>query len=512
MSENSPESGQSPAFAKDATYRCVCGALISLEGGSPECPSCGRRYDSAVFQDATAETTIFDSDFSDGSGTARLVRDDDAYLGKRLGHFQILKHIGSGGMGTVYRALDESLQRYVALKVIHDSTSATNEAVLERLFQEARAQARVNHPHVAHIYYVGIEEDTPFLAMELVGDATLADRLTSGPLPFDEVIRYGLQMAEALAHASKFDIVHGDIKPSNVLLVDQDTVKISDFGLASRMSEAVGAKATAGTPDYMAPESFDGSDIDQRGDLYSLGVALFEMTFGKLPFDSSSTDIRERVRLVREARVAFPDSWPVGLPESWREVLARLLEKDPHDRYPDFESLIADLRRHQPVALTTASPLLRGVAWLFDSFIISSLLLPVVSVLAPPARFAFPLVRTVIEAAILLSVCSLQAWWGTTPGKRLFQIRIVDQHGLKPSRSVLGSRAVFQFLWAWATLFDDFALSPGLSLVVRSLLGIAIVFTIAELGSALFGGGRSLHDRILGTRVVLDAGLQPSNS
>ena len=489
-----------------ATYRCVCGELISLLSGPAACGGCGRKYDSSVLREATAETAFFDEDAElrpvAGSPAGQ---ETDQYLGKQLGHFQVLQRIGSGGMGSVYRALDQSLQRYVALKVIRSPREGTSQAVLERLFQEARAQARVNHPNVAHIYHVGIEDEVPFLAMELVGQDTLADRLKEGPLPFEAVIRYALQMAKALAHAAKYDIVHGDIKPGNVLLVDDRTIKISDFGLASHLSAPVGGNhVTAGTPDYMAPEAAAGQ-VDHRGDMYSLGVALFEMTFGRLPIRPSSTSLRERLRQLRETAVDFPDSWPVELPEAWKEVLERLLNKSPEARYSDYDELIGDLNRLRPVVLPNASPLLRGLAWFIDSLILAIPLLLVSLIFGAGPGDVIPLLRLQIVAASILGMCSLQAGWGTTPGKWLFQIRVVDQYGLRPARSVLASRGAFQFLWAWSLVVEDlfqFIRLPHLAFLVS--VG-ALLFVLAEICCVLFQQGQSLHDRVFRTRVALDA-------
>ena len=432
-------------------------------------------------------------------------RESDELLGCKLGHFQILSRIGSGGMGSVYRALDESLQRYVALKVLRKPSGAANDAGLQSLFQEARAQARVNHPNVAHIYYVGSESDTPYLAMELLGSETLADRMKNGPLPFHLIVRYALQIAGALAAAAKFDIVHGDVKPANMLLADEQTVKLSDFGLAKRMSEVAGdVGKVVGTPHYMSPEATQGSETDHRSDMYSLGIALFEMTFGRLPYDSPDGDLLKLLQLHREAPVEFPDPWPSELPLEWRNLLAKLLEKAPDRRYAHFADLIEDLKRLEPATLPTASPLLRGLAWLFDGFLVSSplMIIALVSKMAPGQ--ANPLF-VVSVACVAFAICLLQAWWGTTPGKRLFQICIVDQHGLLPRRSVLGVRAAFQFAWAWSIVLTGplqlLGLTP-LGQLIGTLVGL---FILAEMVLVLVGKGRSIHDRILRTRVVLDA-------
>src|SRR5205823_2027653 len=151
-------------------------------------------------------------------------------------------------------ALDESLQRYVALRVIRDG----NRRLDDRLIQEARAQARVNHPHVVHIYYVGHTGEYPFFAMELVKGPTLSQRLQQGPLRFADVVRVALQAVSALEQAIRFDIVHGDIKPGNILEADPQTIKISDFGLARRVAEGDEGSGISGTPEYMAPERVRG--------------------------------------------------------------------------------------------------------------------------------------------------------------------------------------------------------------------------------------------------------------
>ena len=152
--------------------------------------------------------------------------------GERFGHFEIIEPLGAGGMGAVYLALDTSLQRYVALKVIHTSAQGSSAAQrMDRLKQEAVAQARLNHPNVVTIYFVGDDEGQPFFAMELVAGSTLAEVRRMGSLPFPDLVEIAVQVTRALEHAQAFEIVHGDIKPSNLLLDEQHRVKLSDFGL-----------------------------------------------------------------------------------------------------------------------------------------------------------------------------------------------------------------------------------------------------------------------------------------
>jgi hypothetical protein len=339
---------------------------------------CGRSYTSAVFQHSVAQTVSLNDVLSDSTKDAKLPAttlraDDDARIGQRLGHYKIECQLGRGGMGTVYRALDESLQRYIALKVIDgwvNSVSDTQQ--LLRLCQEALAQARVNHPHVAHIYYVGRDDGSPFLAMELVGNETLADRLRSGPLPYAEVIELGGQLCDALRHCLAYDIIHGDIKPSNVLLAEIGIAKLSDFGLARRMSENRDEGGSiAGTPDYLAPEVINGGSTDVQSDLYALGVTLFEMTFGRLPFSYSGSSIVERLEAHKSAPIVFPERWPSEVPHGWRFVLGRLLEKEPDQRYQTYDELIEDLERMRPAKLPKAGRIPRILAWYVDATLLS---------------------------------------------------------------------------------------------------------------------------------------------
>lgn len=500
-----------------ATYRCVCGnSLRVLDGESIRCESCERQYDREFLNNAGADTISIDSDLV----PARLITrpENDPLIGDRLGHFKILGRIGNGGMGAVYHALDESLQRYVALKVIHHVSEGAETEELDRLFQEARAQARVSHPSVVHVYFVGLENKLPFLAMELVGGGTLAERMQEDPIPFREIVDIAIQVNSALACAAQYDIVHGDIKPSNVLM-SEHTAKLSDFGLARRLSAGDSTSSgLSGTPDYMPPESTRGGTVDHRGDMYSLGVTLFQITFGRLPYsDGESTDLSDRLRQHREADVQFPEWWPPEVPEGWRAVLERLLQKDPEDRYADFAELEQHLEKMLPMDVPAANPLLRGLAWMLDCVVIATglIIIQVFSALAnawigssqsavPELGIVGSLLSFVVACGFLCAIGLTQAQWGNTTGKRFLQILIVDQHGLRPRRRVLAMRSVFQFSWAWwlalsgpMAVFGMWGLAATLGWVVGALL-------LTEIGLVMFRNGRSLHDTIFATRVVLD--------
>ncbi len=527
-------SDPSPAFDKTSKqklqepadvlkYRCVCGEPIELENGFAKCDFCKRKF-RLKEQQQTEETIVFTPPQAEepndkftlhllADPSQRVEAENDPLIGTKLGHFRILSTLGGGGMGKVYRALDESLQRHVALKVILQSVRNSTEADLQALFQEARSQARLNHPHVAHIYYVGVENEMPFLAMELVGNSTLADRIKGGALRFDETVRYTLQIAMALDQAARFDIVHGDVKPANVLIVDdkEKNVKLSDFGMAKRISQLKGDSDTiSGTPNYIPPEATFGEKFDHRGDMYSLGITLFEMTFGRLPYSMKGKKLAERIKAHRKASIEFPVVWPGQLPMELKAIIEKLLAKKPEERYESFSGLMSDLKKIEPVALPTARPLLRGLAWAFDSFLILSVIILLSNLFTAVGSLVFPaaiteIIRISLTALFLLGVGTLQGWWGTTPGKSLFQIRIVDRNGLRPGKSVLAPRTVFQFLWAWGILGTDLTSLFNLEVFTALIaMGIAMVMFI-EMGFVLFDKGMSFHDRLLNTRVVLDA-------
>jgi uncharacterized RDD family membrane protein YckC len=428
--------------------------------------------------------------------------------GQRYGHYRIVRKLGQGGMGAVYQALDESLQRYVALKVIHAAGgSAIDTKQIQRLLQEAIAQARVNHPNIVHIYYVGREGKTPFFAMELVPGATLADRLKDGPLPFAAVVSIGEQVADALRHAADFDILHGDVKPSNILFADEGTVKLSDFGLARRLSAADHSPASfAGTPAYLSPEAAEGRPVDIRSDMYSLGITLFEMTFGRLPYTPSGGKLVDFLQVHRTACIEFPSPWPDRLPHAWRGVLARLLAKSPADRYQNYEDLLADLRRLRPVELPRAGRVQRGLAWLVDVALAqagqSLFYIPLAAGAGP---WPIQLLLATLGGLVPLLAALLQARWHTTPGKRLFQLRIVDWHGLTPHDTILALRSVFQFLPLWAACVHELNKATGRPFLGAVLAAVGALWLAADVVGGVFSRkGLSLHDLLCKTRVVLD--------
>ena len=237
-----------------------------------------------------------------------------------FGPYKILALIGAGGMGTVYRAADTRLGRMVALKI----TAARHS---ERFEREARAISALNHPHICTLYDVGPN----YLVMELLEGSTLAETIKLGPLPFEDVVRFGSQLAGALAEAHAHGIVHRDLKPGNIMIT-RHGVKVLDFGIAKMFSEAsvTETRAVMGTPAYMAPEQVEGREADARTDLFAFGLVLYEMSIGRLPFPGAS--LGRMLASGAKALVPPPSRERAELPPGLDSLVAELMEKDPERR------------------------------------------------------------------------------------------------------------------------------------------------------------------------------------
>ena len=278
--------------------------------------------------------------------------------GDRIGAFEILAPVGAGGMGEVYRARDTRLGRTVALKLLN-ADLATRPDGRRRFEREARAISTLNHPHICTLHDVGsaaVADEGPaveYLVMELIDGETLASRIARGPLPIDEAIEYGAQIADALAAAHRHGIVHRDLKPGNVM-VTRHGVKVLDFGLASlraqpatpssSLDEAVTAEGTiAGTVQYMPPEQLQGKPTNERADLFALGAILHEMLTGRRAFDGDST-ASVIAAIVERPSASLSDLRP-DVPAAVQWAVARCLEKDPDSRWQSAADLAAYLRR-----------------------------------------------------------------------------------------------------------------------------------------------------------------------
>ena len=271
----------------------------------------------------------------------------DPIIGRLAGHYQILARLGSGGMGSVYRARDMRLDREVALKFLPLRPIAAPDAA-QRLLAEARAAAALQHPNVCVVFDFGeTEQRQPFIVMALCDGETLRETLRNGPLPFDQVVSISAQIARGLGAAHARGIVHRDVKPANVMLTNDGTVKLLDFGLAAANNERIaGVSSTAGTPAYMSPEQLRGEPLDHRTDLWSLGVVLYEMVAGERPFHGRD-DRALAQAILHEEPPALVTRRP-DVPQTLVAIVERLLRKDPGVRTATTGELLTDLA----VALT----------------------------------------------------------------------------------------------------------------------------------------------------------------
>ncbi|MCA9181716.1 MAG: protein kinase, partial [Planctomycetales bacterium] len=455
---------------QSSEYRCSCGAKVRLpEGGEGNCGRCGRFL--ALRGLNAIQTVSFCADV--GSGTSFHIDDGPDRSGQELGHFRLLSKLGYGGMGAVYRALDESLQRFVAVKVMRASEldSDYSAKYVTRLLDEAVSQARLNHPNVVTVYYVGRDGEEPFFAMELLPGPTLGMLIKDGPLHFDDVIRYASQVVSALSHASKHGLVHGDIKPGNLILAEDGILKLSDFGLA-KTEQTSPSTGISGTLSYMAPELAGKGEPSDQSDMYSLGVTLFELTFGKRPYAIAGTTLREQLKSHRGVQVEFPEKWPKSVPIQWRDLLSRLMSKDPAERYPNYDMLERDLRALAPVGVTDAGLLVRSVAFAIDlsfwGIWLALLMLPAMfeaeisefirGFQAPgDSRLSYylgvlqsRLALAGIFAPLVPALASWVEWRGwRTFGRYLFQLRIVDAHGLRLGRRKRFFRSIMRYATLW---------------------------------------------------------------
>src|SRR5271170_5639269 len=261
-------------------------------------------------------------------------------IGRSISHYSITEKLGEGGMGVVYRAHDLMLHRDVALLFLTLQTLGEAPTVRECVLQEGRAISALNHPSICTIYEVGEDEGRPYLAMEFVEGHSLSQEIISGGMATDVVVRNGMQLADALAHAHERGIVHRDLKSGNVWVTPSGRLKVLDFGLSKRVEQRVSEETTkfdqgwdeqhsiTGTLPYMAPELLRGEEADARSDVWALGVVLYEMAAGRRPF-RGGTPYELSASILREAPPAIsPD-----LPPVLQSVLDRCLDKDRGQRY-----------------------------------------------------------------------------------------------------------------------------------------------------------------------------------
>ena len=276
-------------------------------------------------------------------------------IGTVLSHrYRLDAKLGSGGMSTVYLALDETLERRVAIKVLHREMSDQPDQ-LERFRRESRAVAQLSHPNVVAVIDAGDDAGHPYIVFEYVEGETLKQRIDRlGRLPLDEAAAYGIEIGRGLQAAHQAAMVHRDVKPQNVLIDSEGRAKVTDFGIALSL-ESDGLTKTGrvlGTTDYVSPEQAMGREVDARSDIYSLGILLWEMLIGDVPF-KAETLVGVAMKHVNDPLPDVQKRRP-GVSSALTAVIERATRKDPRKRYPDMGSMLADLEGALEVEIARA--------------------------------------------------------------------------------------------------------------------------------------------------------------
>jgi len=427
-----------------------------------------------------------------------------------LAHYRILAPIGAGAMGTVYEAHDTALDRVVAVKVLKSEISQ-DEDIVRRFQREARAAARVNHPNLTHIYFVGETEGRHYFAMERLPGRNLEDVITDdGPMDLSPALDVLIQAARGLAAAHAADVIHRDVKPGNIMLLPSGEVKVTDFGLAKSLTgeaDVTGAGQVMGTPRYMSPEQCQGQKLDRRTDIYNLGLLGGFLLAGRHPYEGESLGVVLNDQMnqpLPDLRKHCPD-----LPRSVQKTLQAIAAKDREDRPGDMAAVIAMLEDLRPRMLDLAPFAARAAAILVDLLLLLvvalfaaggvQMLLFVLGT-AERAPWIMWLINTFYVCLLILSQYGMERLVGGSLAKLLFHFRVTAKDGGRPETRALVFRFLIRFP-ATPLLFLPFTqIAPTLFGLGLTLL--AILAPVAGAICYFSRGKKTLSGVLTGTRVV----------
>jgi hypothetical protein len=425
---------------------------------------------------------------------------DGLAAGSPLDHFRIERKLGAGGMGEVYLATDLALDRPVAIKVL--PANAATGAARERLVREARAQARIQHANVAHMYFIGEDGGRLYFAMELVAGVTLAEKVATGPMSVEDALATVRGAALGLREAQRSGFTHRDVKPSNLMVDAHGMVKVLDFGLVGAIPEhgdAVEQTSLAGTPLYMAPEQARGEPIDLRADIYALGATLFHLVSGRPPFEAET--VGELITMHASGpRPAVPrGANPRTAVRAIDSLIARMMAPLPDDRFATYDDLLRAIELASTQQTRPAGFWVRSIATLVDLGIVGLATGGAMAPLHDNVDFLtmFPLLVLYLSFAI--------SRWGTTAGKALFELEVVAlDTATRPTFWRALQRTVVLYL------------GPCILAGVQRLTQFGFLSVIIVVAPMLFlfhaathaPGKRAVWDRIAGTQVRYRATAQ----
>jgi uncharacterized RDD family membrane protein YckC/predicted Ser/Thr protein kinase len=423
-----------------------------------------------------------------------------------LAHYRIETPLGSGAMGTVYLAHDTSLERSVAVKVLHHEIAEEPE-IVQRFEREARAAARVNHPNLTHVYFVGNEAERRFFVMEYVPGESLFDHVeSSGPLELEKAIDVLIQAARGLGAAQAAGVIHRDVKPSNLMLLPDGTVKVTDFGLAKSLTgevDATGAGRIMGTPRYMSPEQCQGETVDARADTYGLGLVGYYLLTGDHAYDGPSLGKVINDQINKPLPDVTDKRSDVG--PAVDDVLQNLTAKKPDDRPQTMSDVTALLETVRPRELDLAALATRVAALLADIVIVFIAFVAVFAVISFLSKWlgfmvggaVVNWVGTAVQVAFMALLFICMEWkYGGSPGKLMFHLRVVDENGARPGWLALTLRFLLRFPVA-AELVN-----PALGLVTGILFGLQMLALATGFVCYFALQRRTMSDVLTRTRVV----------